>query len=486
MLYQEQVMKIASDLGNFSLSEADMLRKAMGKKNPVVMERYREAFKDGAEKNNISRESAEAIYQKMAQFAGYGFNKSHSAAYALIAFQTAYLKANYPVEYMAALLSSEMGNTPKLATYIEECRAMNIAVLPPDINESHLKFTVVNGEIRFGLAAVKNVGENAIRSIIEERTTNGAFTSLLDFCSRVDFRVINKRVVESLVKCGAFDFEEVKRSRLFGAIDSAIEQGQSAQRDREMGQTQLFDILGEQEEKSPARYPEAEEWPDFKQLKFEKEVLGLFISGHPLTKYAETMRALTTANSESLHKLKEGDSAVVGGIVSKVKTYVPKRRQERMAFITLEDMEGFFEIVVFSDVFSQTSMLLHEDSLVMVAGRVSYKDSEPKVLAENIVPIDKAEEQFARASHVRLVTAGLEENTLEQLARIVTENEGHCRLFIHCVTPETKEVVIESNVNKGLKPIPAVKEQIEALAGKGSVWFSLRGGANLSGALPGV
>jgi len=353
MLYQEQVMKIASDLGNFSLSEADMLRKAMGKKNPVVMERYREAFKDGAEKNNISRENAEAIYQKMAQFAGYGFNKSHSAAYALIAYQTAYLKANYPVEYMAALLSSEMGNTPKLATYIEECRVMNIPVLPPDINQSHLKFTVVNGEIRFGLAAVKNVGENAIRSIVDERTTNGAFKSLLDFCSRVDVRVINKRVVESLVKCGAFDFEGVKRSRLFAAIDSALEQGQAAQRDREMGQTQLFDMLGEEEECSPARYPEGEEWPDFKQLKFEKEVLGLFISGHPLTKYAEKMRALTTANSESLHKLSEGDSVVVGGIVSKVKTYVPKRRQERMAFITVEDMDGFFEIVVFADVFSQ-------------------------------------------------------------------------------------------------------------------------------------
>jgi len=251
MLYQEQVMKIASELAGFAMSEADVLRKAMGKKNPKVMARYRKTFVKGAKANGIQPKIAEEIYAQMEQFAGYGFNKSHSAAYALIAYQTAYLKANYPTEYMAALLSSEMGNTPKLATYIEECRRMNISVLPPDINLSGLKFTVVDNDIRFGLAAVKNVGEGAIEAFIKEREEGGAFKSLFDFCTRIDARLVNKRVVESLVKCGTFDTGDAPRSRTFAAIEMAMEQGQATQRDKQMGQTSLFDILAD-----------AEDWPD--------------------------------------------------------------------------------------------------------------------------------------------------------------------------------------------------------------------------------
>jgi len=477
MLYQEQVMKIASELAGFAMSEADMLRKAMGKKNPEVMARYRAAFVEGAEANGISSEVAEGIYAKMAQFAGYGFNKSHSAAYALIAYQTAYLKANYPIEYMAALLSSEMGNTPKLATYIEECRRMKISVLPPDVNLSRLKFSVDDDEIRFGLAAVKNAGENAIKGIIEEREKEGPFKSLFDFCTRVDSRVVNKRVVESLVKCGAFDTKDAGRSRLFAAIDAAIEQGQATQRDRQMGQTHLFDMLGEEESLGPVRYPDAEDWPDFKQLAYEKEVLGLFITGHPLAVHSDRMRALTSAGSTGLNNFKDDDSVVVGGIVTKVKTHVPKRKQERMAFVAIEDMDGSFEVVVFSDVYSRTSDLLCEDSLVMVAGRVNYRDGEPKVIAEEIVPIEEAEEKFARACHISIMTAGLEEETLEKLARIASENEGRCKLFIHCSTSETREVTIESAVGKGLEPSLRVKEQIEDLMGEGSVWFSARSDA---------
>jgi DNA polymerase-3 subunit alpha len=333
---------------------------------------------------------------------------------------------------------------------------------------------------------VKNVGENANRAIIEEREKEGPFKSLFDFCARVDLRTVNKRVVESLVKCGAFDAEGIKRSQLFAATDSALEQGQATQRDKEMGQTQLFDMLGEEESSGPVIYPVAEDWPDSSQLKYEKEVLGLFISGHPLTKHSDKMRALTTTDSEGLQQLKEGDSVVIGGIVSKIKTIVPKRRKERMAFVTIEDTDGFFEMVVFSDLYSQTSMLLHEDSLIMAAGSVSYKDSEPKVLAENIVPIEEAEENFARASHVKLMTTGLEDSTLEELARIVSANEGRCKLFIHCITPDTKEIIVESAVNKGLNPSPMVKEQIEALVGKGAVWFSLRNDACLSSGRSGL
>jgi len=472
MLYQEQVMKIASALAGFSLAEADMLRKAMGKKNPKVMERYRASFVKGAGKDGIPAKIAKAIYEKMAKFAGYGFNKSHSAAYALIAYQTAYLKANYPIEYMAALLSSEMGNTAKLATYIEECRRMNIPVLPPDVNCSDLRFTVDKGNIRFGLAAVKNVGENAIKTIMTDRENEGFYKSLFDFCVRMDNRLVNKRVVESLVKCGAFDTVDAKRSRLFAVIDSAMEQGQAAQRDKEMGQTQLFDTLGEAESTIQIQYPDVEDWPDFTQLKYEKEVLGLFITGHPLATHSHRLRELTTAGSTGLHNLKDGDSVVMGGIVSKIKTFVPKRKQERMAFVTLEDMDGFCEVIVFSDLFARTSAMLDEDSLIMVAGRVSYRDSDPKIIAEAVVPIDKAEEQFARSAHVKLMTAGLEDSALEELAQIVTTNEGACGLYIHCITPDEKEIVVKPSMGNGVNPGPRVKEQIEAVTGQGSVWFS--------------
>ena len=474
MLYQEQVMKIAGELAGFTMSEADMLRKAMGKKKVEVMERYRKVFVDGAKGKDIPAKTAEKIYGQMAQFAGYGFNKSHSAAYALIAYQTAFLKANYPVQYMAALLSSEMGNTPKLATYIEECRRMNIPVLPPDVNLSQLKFSVVGKEIRFGLAAVKNAGENAIRAIIEERDNEGIYKSLFDFCTRVDARVINKRIVESLVKCGAFDTEGIARSRIFSAIDLALEQGQATQRDRQMGQTHLFDQLGEDESAAAVRYPDAEDWPDFQQLTHEKEVLGLFITGHPLAKYSDRMTALATTGSTGLSALKDDAAVVVGGIVSKIKTFVPKRKQERMAFVTIEDMDGMFETVVFSDLYSRTSDLLREDALVMIAGRVNYRDSEPKIVAEEIVPLDEAEAKFAKTCHIKLTTAGLEESAIERLAKVVSENEGRCRLFIHCKASDTDEVVIEPSIVSGLNPTSKAREQIEELAGEGSVMFSSR------------
>lgn len=480
MLYQEQVMKIASEAGGFSLAEADILRKAMGKKIPEVMEKYRDQFVKGATKNHISEEVAENIYNKMAQFAGYGFNKSHSAAYAFIAYQTAFLKANYAIEYMASLLSSEMGNTPKLTSYIEECRRMNIPVLPPDVNVSDLKFTVSGKEIRFGLAAVKNAGENAIKAILAARAQKGPFKSLFDFCSRVDGKLLNKRVIESLIKAGAFDSLGVKRSQVYGAVDLALEHAQAAQREREIGQIQLFGEAAAGEVTGSVRYPDVEEWPDYLQLKYEKEVLGLFISGHPLARHHERLFNLVTANSTRLKDLNDGDSAVVGGIITKMKTFIPKQKKERMAFLTLEDMDGFFEVIVFSDLYARNTSLLSEDALIMVSGRVSYRDSEPKLIAEDIVPIDLAEERFARAAHVRLMTAGTDEQTLARLLQVINANQGDCKLFLHCTTPEHQEILIESHLAKGLKPSLAAKEEIEALLGPRSVWFSRNSTAETS------
>jgi DNA polymerase-3 subunit alpha len=473
MLYQEQVMKIASEAGGFSLSEADILRKAMGKKIPEVMEKYREAFVKGAAKNNISEKTAESIYNKMAQFAGYGFNKSHSAAYALIAYQTAYLKANFPTEYMASLLTSEMGNTAKLASYIDECRKMGIQVLPPDVNLSDLNFTVTGNEIRFGLAAVKNAGENAIKAIIAAREQKGPFKSLFDFCARVDSKVLNKRIIESLVKSGAFDSTGGNRSHVFGAIDMALEQAQTAQRESQMGQIQLFGGSEGGDAGANVHYPAAEAWPDFMQLKYEKEVLGLFISGHPLANHDERLKTLVTANSATLQNTKDGEAVVVGGIIAKMKTFIPKQKKERMAFVTLEDLDGLIEVIVFSDLYARTAKLLNEDALIMVAGRVSFRgDSEAKIIAEDIVPMEKAEERFARAAHIKFMTAGTDEGILDELARLVDKNKGDCKLFLHCVNAEQQEIIIEAQSGKGIKSGTVAKEEIEKLLGPGSVWFS--------------
>jgi DNA polymerase-3 subunit alpha len=473
MLYQEQVMKIASEAGGFSLSEADILRKAMGKKIPEVMEKYREAFVKGAAKNNISEKTAESIYNKMAQFAGYGFNKSHSAAYALIAYQTAYLKANFPTEYMASLLTSEMGNTAKLASYIDECRKMGIQVLPPDVNLSDLNFTVTGNEIRFGLAAVKNAGENAIKAIIAAREQKGPFKSLFDFCARVDSKVLNKRIIESLVKSGAFDSTGGNRSHVFGAIDMALEQAQTAQRESQMGQIQLFGGSEGGDAGANVHYPAAEAWPDFMHLKYEKEVLGLFISGHPLANHDERLKTLVTANSATLQNTKDGEAVVVGGIIAKMKTFIPKQKKERMAFVTLEDLDGLIEVIVFSDLYARTAKLLNEDALIMVAGRVSFRgDSEAKIIAEDIVPMEKAEERFARAAHIKFMTAGTDEGILDELARLVDKNKGDCKLFLHCVNAEQQEIIIEAQSGKGIKSGTVAKEEIEKLLGPGSVWFS--------------
>ncbi|HWT81819.1 MAG TPA: DNA polymerase III subunit alpha, partial [Candidatus Methylomirabilis sp.] len=287
MVYQEQVMRIASDLAGFSMGEADILRRAMGKKNPELMAEQRKKFVDGAMAHGVSEKKAERIFGFMEQFAGYGFNKSHSAAYAIIAYQTAYLKANYPVEFMAALLTSEMADTDKIVKYIEECRAMGIEVMPPDVNESSNDFTVVGDKIRFGLVAVKNVGEAAIQSILNTRRERGRFRDLFDFCERADLRLVNKRVIESLIKCGAFDSLGARRSQLVSVVDKAMEAAASTQRDRAHGQVSLLDVLSSTGgvRRNPPSLPDLPEWDRSQLLAGEKETLGFYITGHPLAEY---------------------------------------------------------------------------------------------------------------------------------------------------------------------------------------------------------
>ncbi len=389
ILYQEQVMRIASDLAGFSLGEADLLRRAMGKKKPEIIAGLRSQFVEGAVKNGCDPEIAGQIFDLMEYFAGYGFNKSHSAAYAMVAYQTAYLKANYPAEYMAALLTSVRDNTDKIAAYVEECRRLHIEVLPPDINESEKDFTVVGGKIRFGLAAIKNVGVGAVEVIIQERQQKGVFRSYTDFCRRLDTRVINRRVLESLIKSGAFDSLGHRRAQLMAVIDSALELAGQAARERANGQLSLLDFWGDYAEDAfSLELPDLDEYPQSQLLAMEKEALGLYISGHPLSEYRQVLGQQATASVVEIKEMEPNSPVVLGGMITAVRK-INTRKGELMARCQFEDLTGSCEVIFFSRTYQEYKSLLGPDRVFLLRGRVSVNDEETKVVAEEISPVKK-------------------------------------------------------------------------------------------------
>ncbi|MCK4417933.1 MAG: DNA polymerase III subunit alpha, partial [Candidatus Latescibacteria bacterium] len=368
IVYQEQVMRIASVLAGFSLAQADILRRAMGKKQPEIMEEQRGPFIEGCRKKKINEETAEKIFAAMAQFAGYGFNKAHSSGYALIAYQTAYLKAHFPQEFMAANLTSEMGNSDRVGVLLDECRRMGIQVLPPDVNESQAGFTVVPEGIRFGLGAIKNVGIAVIKAIVKAREKEGKFKNIFDFCERVDQRYLNKRTIESLIMAGATDSLAGHRAQLITVLEQALEGAQTIQADRQRGQTSLFENLSVQEKELPDIPP----WSESQMLADEKKMLGFYVSGHPLEKYQQDLQAFATHRIGELSELEDGTAVVVGGIITKLKK-TTDRKGKPMAFATLEDFSGATEVLVFSDSYEKFRSLVVTDQLVMAEGRVSIQ-----------------------------------------------------------------------------------------------------------------
>lgn len=385
ILYQEQVMQIASDLAGFSLGQADLLRRAMGKKKPEIIAAQKESFLAGAKKNGVDEAIAEEIFDLMAYFAGYGFNKSHSAAYALLAYQTAYLKAHYPVQFMASLLSSVVNNTDKVTVYMEECRRLGIEVLPPDVNESQITFTPLKGRIRFGLAAVKNVGQGAIESIINARQS-GAFRSLDDFCERVDLRAVNRRVIESLIAGGAFSSLGLKRSQLFVMLDAALERGQKVQEDRKRGQLSLFDFdggAGWDEVNRATPPPDIPEYPLPKLLAMEKDTLGFYITGHPVSDYEWQLSLRGVTPIAHLDETPDGNRVRLGGIITNLKRTVT-RKGDNMASFSLEDTSGNIDVLVFPRNYLQLASLLEQDRVICLEGRLVNNEEERKVFAEDI------------------------------------------------------------------------------------------------------
>ena len=466
IVYQEQVMKIANVLANYSLGDADMLRRAMGKKKPEVMAAEKEKFLAGCQENQIPPDKAEYIFDLMAKFAGYGFNKSHSAAYAYVAYQTAYLKAHYPSQFMAALLSCDMHNTDKVVMYINECKEHDIEVLPPDINESFRDFTVVDDRIRFGLAAVKNVGGSALDSIIEVREGEGHYQSLDDFCCRVDGRRVNKRVIESLIKAGAFDSLGVKRSQLFAVLDQAMEHAQAAQRDKLSGQISLFGAGGAETAAATqaVSLPDIPEWPEKEKLAFEKETVGFYITGHPLDNYRKDFKAVVDTELIGIADWGEGAPVRVGGMVRTLKEHKSKRG-DRMGFVTLEDTTGTVEVVIFPETFGQCAPLLSSVDPIVVQGTVKKDERGAKIIADAVDPLAEAREKYTASVRIVLHSDRLDRRQLEILKKLARQFHGPCPVSLTLHFDGRGEVDIEASEDFTIRPCAEFTGQVEKTFG---------------------
>ncbi|NQT90221.1 MAG: DNA polymerase III subunit alpha [Candidatus Omnitrophica bacterium] len=471
ILYQEQVMQIANVLAGFSLSQADLLRRAISKKNPEVIQQQRKAFVDGCINNKVNKQIADKIFSLIEFFSNYGFNKSHSAAYALISYQTAWLKANFPVEFMAALLTSERENTDKVAQYIEESNRMGIKILPPDTNESFANFTVVKDAIRFGLTAVKNVGAGAIESIANARKEHGAFKSLYDFTEHVDLRLVNKKVIESLIKCGAMDSFKLHRSQMMAMLDHALDVAGVLQKDRMSGQYSLFDKF-ESDDKFKSHFqqvPDTKEWPEPQLLAFEKALLGFYISSHPLAHYEKSLRLYASSTTQTLGQLHDGDDVSIGGIISKARFTFTKKRGEKMAILRLEDLKGTVEVLVFPRNFKDAEKNIAEDAIVFIKGRANLREDTPKIIAEEILPLEDARQKYTQALSIELITTGLEKDTLARLLEIFSKHKGRTPVYLNFKTPEKKMIQMAAGNKVSVTPTDELIEEVEALIGEGSV-----------------
>ena len=474
MVYQEQVMQIVRDLAGYSLGRADLVRRAMGKKKLDVMAKEREYFIHGQTdengnvvipgcvRNGIDEASANKIFDEMAEFAKYAFNKSHAAAYAVVSYRTAYLKTYYPVEFMAATLNSFLGNLDKIPEYIAECRRLNIEILKPSINKSYTKFTVNENKIRFGLGSIKNVGTAAIETIVEERNKNGNFKSFTDFCERIQGEAVNKKCIESLIKSGAFDELGETRHTLMDSFEVVLDTISGETRKSIQGQVTMFDIASkETTEKHKYNLNKSEEYDERTLLDMEKEMLGIYISGHPLEKIKKEIEVNTNINTLQMINIKEendlskdGKQVRYAGIITGVKKKYTKNNTI-MAFVTIEDLYGSTEIIVFDSCYSRSSSSLLVDNIVLVEGRLSIKeDDDVKIVANTIVNFEdvinsKAQQQIKRENpQRRVLTLDIRNITEAQKARL----RGAIKFF----SGEKNNIKVAIVDNEGTKPCGAI------------------------------
>jgi DNA polymerase-3 subunit alpha len=473
-VYQEQVMQAANALAGYSLGEADLLRRAMGKKKPEEMAAQRERFVQGAVQRGYPQKKIEKIFDLMAQFAGYGFNKSHSAAYALLAYHTAYLKTHHPIEFMAALLTSITGDTDSVVKYINECREMGIAVEPPDINISDANFTPHEQAIRFGLAAVKNVGGNAIESIVAARKKLGRpFRSLYEFCEEVDLRLLNKRVLESLIKSGAMDCFG-RRAQVMQALDKAIERAQKSQRDAESGQHGLFGVFAdEQAEQANDALPNVPDWDEQVRLAAEKEVLGFFITGHPLEKYKEKLADLNALSTEDIGAMKRStakdENITTAGLISGLRVAKSKRSGELWAQASLEDMHGKIELLVFPEAYRKLAEKVKLEVPVLVRGGVRIEEgANAKLTANDIIALDDATVPLPKALRIRILLESANDLTIDALHTLCNERKGEAKVLFDLERDGDFMVVMEAE-GYNVMPDRNFLARVEELCGRGSV-----------------
>jgi len=474
IVYQEQVMRIAVDLAGFTLGGADVLRKAMGKKKAEIMNAQRENFINGAKKKGvIATAKATKIFDQIAKFAEYGFNKSHSAAYAALAYQTAYLKSHYPHHFMAALMTSEAerGATSQIVKYIAECQVLGVEVLPPDINRSDFDFNVAGHAVRFGLAAVKNVGETAARALIAVRREKGEFASIFDVVREADSRVINRKVLESLIKAGAFDSLGLPRSQSFQLIDSLIDYSHEIQRARDSKQSLLFGGDTPEPPEIPAEIRTLPEWDDMTKLGYEKEAVGFYISGHPLSHYRRSLPRLTTHTAASLEETGEDDApdeVKVAGVISELRA-AKTRKDERMAVFQLEDMTGRVEVVAYPEMYTRYYTHFQDGLLAWIKGKYQIDGERRKILLSAILPMDQAVSKLAKKFVIHLPERDFDEAFLSRLQETLDLSPGECPAEFEIDTPSGHTVVLQTPEMRGVTPTDELMTSLEALLGPDSV-----------------
>jgi DNA polymerase-3 subunit alpha len=477
IVYQEQVMRIASDLAGFPLSKADNLRRAMGKKKRSDMQKLKIEFLEGCQKNGIKQKSAEAVFNLILKFASYGFNKSHSAAYALLAFQTAFLKRHYPSEFMAATLSSEINDSARIAVLIEECRRMGIDILPPDINISSDAFEVTEqGGISFALSAIKNVGKSAIRSIIQAREEKGSFSNIFQMLQYVDLRSVNKKILEALVQAGALDNLEGSRSQNFAAIESVINFAQKFQSHaNNKTQISLFEMVSAEDpdnedfQVSYPALPEVPDWPLQETLQREKDLLGFYISGHPLDKYQKEQQYFSNLNWKELADFQEKREIQTGAILTQIKTHLD-RKGNIMAFITLEDKFSSFEGVVFSSVYEKYSNYLNKGDMIFVRGKLSEtSENSFRMLCDEIIPISEVWHRFSNGLHLIINPQELQETEINKLQKLIKKYPGDMPLYFEMKSNGNSNGLIMRSKKFQVILTDEFLQELQKIIGKGNI-----------------
>jgi len=500
LIYQEQVMQAAQVLAGYTLGGADLLRRAMGKKKREEMAKQRAIFVKGCrEKNQIPEKKANEIFDLLEKFAGYGFNKSHAAAYAIVAYQTAYLKANYPVEFFCAMMTNDMADTAKLSQYINEAREFGIEVLQPDVNESQVHFAPAGqraagvppavqiafpnndrkesqsrrqdaggtlGGIRFGLAAIKGVGEVAVETILKARNERGKFTSLSDLCERVDGRTVNRKILEALIKSGACDGFGQTRATLCAQIERTLGRAASIAADRQRGQSSLFGALEEKAPPMPESISNLPEWPQHELLAHEKELLGFYVTGHPLTPFAPILEKYALTNTAKLAELPNRSLTRIGGLIAAVQNGVSKKSGKSYSMVTLEDLEGSVQILCLNENYDKYRELLTPNKAILVIGEVNTGDDRPKIFPQEIMPLEDAPRRFTRQVHLRLHTAHLKPEQLESVRELVAAHPGKCPLLLCFMRPGGEVIFVDTNERFSVTPSQKLQQEADARFGE--------------------